>query len=317
MLLFEELKPRKLISAGEATLPKRDTPSPKKSEFNPDGENAIRLDAEKRSAAEISARASQRLSVLGEMTGGIAHDFRNILTVIESGLRLAEKNSDEPQKVRTFIAGARQGVARGLELTSQLLTFAKQGGLQPCAADANALLKNLELFLKYGAGPNVCVDLHLSPSIPNCVVDPSQFNVAILNLVINARDAMPNGGKIQLSTTRCLVGADAFGSTPGVYVRVRVQDNGSGMTKQVVQKIFEPFFTTKGEKGTGLGIPQVGAFMRHVGGHVAVTSELGLETTFDLFFPTVGPETYLPDADKMNLSFRRLPADESSTQIEM
>ena len=298
-------------------MPKRDTPSAQKSGFNPDVEKAIRLDAEKRSAAEISARASQRLSVLGEMTGGIAHDFRNILTVIESGLRLAEKNSDEPQKVRTVMAGAREGVARGLELTSRLLTFAKQGELQPCAADANALLKNLELFLKYGAGSNVCVDLHLSPSIPNCVVDPSQFNVAILNLVINARDAMPNGGKIQLSTTRCLVGPDALGSTPGVYVRVRVKDNGSGMTKQVVEKIFEPFFTTKGEKGTGLGIPQVSAFMRHIGGHVAVASELGLGTTFDLFFPTVGPETDSSGADKMNLSFRRHCADDSSTQIEM
>ena len=299
-------------------MPKRDTPSAQKSGFNPDVEKAIRLDAEKRSAAEISARASQRLSVLGEMTGGIAHDFRNILTVIESGLRLAEKNSDEPKKVRTFMAGAREGVARGLELTSQLLTFAKQGELQPCAADANALLRNLELFLKYGAGSTVCVELHLSPSIPNCVVDPSQFNVAILNLVINARDAMPNGGKIQLSTTRCLVGCDALGSTtPGVYVRVRVKDNGSGMTKQIVEKIFEPFFTTKGEKGTGLGITQVGAFMRHIGGHVAVASEPGLGTTFDLFFPAVEAETDSPGPDEFSLSSRRYSGDESSTQIEI
>lgn len=296
-------------------MPKRNAPGAQKSS---DVENAIRLDVEKRSAAELSARASQRLSVLGEMTGGIAHDFRNILAIIESGLRLAENNFDEPQKIRTFMAGAREGVARGLELTSQLLTFAKQRELQPCAADANALLKNLELFLGYGAGSTVCVDLDLSPSIPNCVVDPSQFAAAILNLVINARDAMPNGGQIQISTTRCSIKPDAVGlSAPGVYVRVRVKDNGSGMTKEVVEKLFEPFFTTKGEKGTGLGIPQVRAFMRHIGGRVAVASELGRGTTFDLFFPAVEPQTDSLGADEMRLSSRRHSADRSSTQIEV
>jgi signal transduction histidine kinase len=267
----------------------RDGSTVQESGCNPH-ENAIPLSIDKRLAAESSARASQRLSVLGEMTGGIAHDFRNILAVIDGGLRLAERNCSEPDKVRAFIVGAREGVARGLELTSQLLTFAKQGELQPCASDANALLKNLELFLNYSAGSTVRVDLDLSPSIPNCLADPSQFNVAILNLVINARDAMSNGGKIRLSTTRCVIGHDPVDATTGVYVRVRVRDNGSGMTKEVLQKIFEPFFTTKGEKGTGLGIPQVGAFMHHIGGHVTVTSELGRGTTFDLFFPALDPE---------------------------
>lgn len=259
-------------------------------------DRSIGLNTPKRSAAELSARASQRLSVLGEMTGGIAHDFRNILAIIESGLRLAERNCEQPQKVCAFIAGAREGVARGAELISQLLNFAKQRELQPCAGDANALLKSLELFLKYGAGSMVGVELNLAPSIPKCVVDPSQFNAAILNLVINARDAMPGSGVIQISTARCVLKADDPGpSTPGVYVRVRVKDNGMGMTQQVLEKIFDPFFTTKGEKGTGLGIPQVSAFMRHIGGHVGVASELGRGTTFDLFFPAVEPERESPD----------------------
>ena len=129
------------------------------------------------------------------MTGGIVHDFRNILAVINSGLRLAEKNSGDPRAASTFIAGAREGVARGLTLTSQLLTFAKQREFQVRAADANELLRALELFLKYGAGSEVRILLELSPSIPNCLIDPSQFNAAILNLVINARDAMPKGGE--------------------------------------------------------------------------------------------------------------------------
>lgn len=255
-----------------------------------DEDQPARFNVEAQGPAELSVRAAQRLSVLGEMTGGIAHDFRNILAIIESSLRLAERGSNEPAKVRTYAAGAHEGVARGLRLTSQLLSFAQQRELQACAADVNSLLRNLELFLKYGAGSSVRVILDLSSRIPNCLVDPPQFAAAILNLVINARDAMPNGGKVQISTALYEVKPDADDPTaPGVYVRVRVEDNGLGMSEQVIQRIFEPFFTTKGEKGTGLGITQVCAFMRHVGGHVNVASEQGYGTRFDLLFPAVEP----------------------------
>jgi signal transduction histidine kinase len=146
----------------------------------------------------------------------------------------------------------------------------------------------LEVFLKYGAGPSARIVLDLSPRIPECLVDPSQFAAAILNLVINARDAMPHGGVIQIGTARYEPAEPIRGSGgPNVYVRVRVQDNGLGMSGPVVEKIFEPFFTTKGEKGTGLGVPQVCAFMRNVGGRVSVASELGRGTTFDLLFPAI------------------------------
>jgi signal transduction histidine kinase len=232
------------------------------------------------------------------MTGGIAHDFRNILAVIDSGLRLAGSNCNNPDKLRIFIAGARDGVARGMRLTAQLLTFAQQGKIQTCAADANTLLKNLELFLRYGAGPSVHIVFEFAPTIPKCLIDPSQFAAAILNLVVNARDAMPGGGKVRILTTR--FETNAATSSPGlegVYVRVRVQDNGSGMPDHVVRRIFEPFFTTKGEKGTGLGVSQVRAFMRQIGGHVSVTSELGLGTTFDLFFPAIELDNSQPGAN--------------------
>ena len=141
-------------------------------------------------AARLQAPAAQRLAALGEMTGGIAHDFRNILSIIESGLTLAERNACWSEKVREFIAGARDGVDRGLKLTAQLLTFAKKQELEPRSADANELLRQLELFLKYGAGPRLRVVMQLATDIPKCVVDASQFNAAILNLVVNARDAM-------------------------------------------------------------------------------------------------------------------------------
>ena len=246
------------------------------------------MDLGRRSAAAGQrARVTQRLAALGEMTGGIAHDFRNILAIIELSLRLAERSSEEPEKVRAFIAGAREGVDRGVKLTSQLLTFAKQQELDAHAGDANELLKNLELFLNYGAGSGIRIVLELASDIPKCLIEPSQFNAAVLNLIVNARDAMPNGGEVKISTQRWAVEAAASDSpAPGTYVRVRVKDNGQGMSAEVARKIFDPFFTTKGEDGTGLGVPQVCAFMRLIGGYVSVTSERGVGTTFDLLFPS-------------------------------
>jgi signal transduction histidine kinase len=244
-----------------------------------------------RSAADQHAYATQRLAALGEMTGGIAHDFRNLLAAIESGLRLAEKSSEQPEKVRIYLAAARQGINRGVMLTSQLLAFAKQQELEARAGDVNELLRNLELLLKYSAGPGIRIVLKLASDIPKCLIDPSQFDVAVLNLVVNARDAMPNGGELQISTDRWAVETAISGSAaPGTYVRVRVKDSGQGMPAEVVRKVFDPFFTTKGEKGTGLGLPHVYAFMRLIGGHVGVASERGRGTTFDLLFPSVEPD---------------------------
>ncbi len=241
--------------------------------------------------AERRRRASQRLVALGEMTGGIAHDFRNVLAVIEAGLTLAEKNLEQPECIRVYLAGAREGVDRGLRLTSQLLTFAKYQELKVHAGSANDFLRSLELFLKYGAGPGVRIILELATDIPKCLIDPSQFNAAILNLVLNARDAMPDGGDIHISTARCEVKAATTGlPTPGTYVQVRVKDGGQGMSGETIQKLFDPFFSTKGDKGTGLGLPQVRAFMRLIGGHVRVTSAPGIGTTFDLLLPAVHPE---------------------------
>jgi signal transduction histidine kinase len=233
-------------------------------------------------------RATQRLASLGEMTGGIVHDVRNILAVIESGLRLAEKYSEEPEKASACFAGVHDGIDRGLKLTSQLLTFARQRKFEACEGDANELLRQLELLLRYGAGPEIHIVFDLAPNIPNCLLDPSQFNAAILNLVVNARDAMPNGGELQISTERWRVGTSTQDlPVPGIYVRVRVKDCGEGMPPETLTRIFDPFFTTKGERGTGLGLPQVCAFMRLIGGYVNVVSEREKGTIVDLLFPTV------------------------------
>jgi signal transduction histidine kinase len=244
------------------------------------------LGGHKESAAELSARASQRFTLLGEMAGGIAHDFRNILAVIDSSLRLMEHHANNLEKFNMCMAGARDGVARGTRLTSQLLHFAKQQEIEMQLVDPNETLRNLDLFLKYGAGLGVRIVFDLADDIPRCLIDPPQFSAAILNLVFNARDAMPHGGQIRISTARCPVDdARSDISVPSMYVRVRVEDEGQGMSPEVMQKILDPFFTTKGEAGTGLGLPQVCAFMRQVGGRLELSSEPQHGTTIDLLFP--------------------------------
>jgi signal transduction histidine kinase len=247
--------------------------------------------AEERAAAERCARATKQFGALGEMAMEIVHDFRNVLAVVESSLRLVERHSDEPEKVHIFVAGAREGVKHAVTLTSRLLTFAKHHEIDLQPGDANACLENLELLLKYGAGPGVRVVLNLTPDIPGCLIDPSQFNAAILNLVINARDAMPSGGDVEISTARWAEETTIADSlAQDAYVLIRVEDHGEGMSPDIAQRVFDPFFTTKGERGTGLGLPQVCAFMQRIGGQVRVASERGAGTTVDLLFPVAGSD---------------------------
>lgn len=240
---------------------------------------------------ENSARAVQKISALGEMTGGIAHDFRNVLAVVSSGLRIAEQHAGDPAKLAAALAAAHEGVERGLRMISRLLAFASQHELKTGPENVNELLEKLNMFLKYGAGPDIRVILELAPDLPDCLVDPPQFNAAILNLVVNARDAMPEGGMIRIRTAavrRLNLGR------PCVYVRVSVCDSGTGMPPEVTQKIFDPYFTTKGDSGTGLGVPQVQALMRQVGGYVTVDSKVGRGTSFDLFFPVHEEQPAVP-----------------------
>jgi signal transduction histidine kinase len=238
-----------------------------------------------------SAHAVQKISALGEMTGGIAHDFGNILAVIASGLRVAQDNARDTPKRMAALAAANDGVERGQRMISRLLAFARQQELHPGPEDVNALLDKLAMFLKYGAGAEIRVILELAPDLPKCLVDPPQFNAAILNLVVNARDAMPAGGTIRITTSAVIRRQNRH------YVRVRISDNGAGMSPDVRKRIFDPYFTTKGESGTGLGIPQVQALMRQVGGYLTVNSKVGKGTSFDLFFPVhVEQPAAAPDA---------------------
>ncbi len=236
------------------------------------------------SVAEQRARTA-RATALGEMTGGIVHDFRNIFAIVESGLRLAATSFGEPEKARAYIAEALEGIARGQRLASQLLTFGKVPEREPRACDVNLLLTQLEPFLRCGVGPGVRIMLMLQP-VPKCLIDQSQFAAAILNLVLNARDAMPNGGEVHIGTQALAAETALYdGLAAPAHVRVRVSDDGLGVPAGVIERIFDPFFTTKGESGTGLGLSQVSACMRLHGGHIDVTSRIGSGTAIDLLFP--------------------------------
>ncbi len=267
----------------------------------PDSTEATRDDPRLR-----SAQAQQRITALGEMTGGIAHDFRNVLAMISSGLSLAERGGARGESIDAYLRAAREGVERGLRLTSRLLAFSKPESTCPSPRNINDLLRELELFVKYGAGPGNCVTFDLAEGLPPCMIDPLSFNAAILNLVVNARDAMPGGGRIEISTRRVV----ESGQEPRRacdQVVVRVSDTGEGMSEATLRHIFDPSFTTKGKIGTGLGVPQVKAFVNSVGGDVHVESEIGAGTRFDLFFPVAGHEA-TARARTIPPPTRRLPA---------
>jgi signal transduction histidine kinase len=232
-----------------------------------------------------SARASQRITALGEMSAGIAHDFRNILAVIASAVNLAERHARDRTKLDAALDAAREGIRRGTALTDRLLAFAKPRPHDAHAEDVNALLRNLKLFLDYAAGPDIRIGLKLAPALPLCLIDGPQFSAAILNLVVNARDAMPEGGEIRISTDLIALAETEDAALDPRSVLVRIVDQGEGMSASVRERIFDPYFTTKGETGTGLGVPQVAAFMRASGGCMNVGSEPGVGTSFDLYFP--------------------------------
>ena len=229
---------------------------------------------EERRQARRRALTVQKLEALGQMTASVSHDFRNLLAVMTSTLRLVRKRGPDEQ----LLKAAEEAVERGSGLITQLLAFSKRNDLQVRSADINGLLGGLEQVLRYAAGPGVALRLERAEGLPQCKTDQTQFDAALMNLVVNARQAMQAGGTIVIATR-------AASSNPSGFVEVSVADTGAGIAAGDLKRIFEPFFTTKVDTGTGLGLAQVYGFMRHLGGDVAVESELGVGTRFSLLFP--------------------------------
>ena len=245
-------------------------------------------EAERRELAEQSLRQSQKMEAVGQLTGGVAHDFNNLLTIIIGNLGIAKRGVVEARAERA-LDNALTGAQRAAQLTQRLLAFSRRQPLDPRAIDANKLIHGMSDLLTRSLGETVQLETIGGAGVWNIEVDTSEMESALLNLALNARDAMPNGGKLTIETSNAYLDEEYCrrfdGLAPGQYVLISVTDNGTGMPAETVDKAFEPFFTTKDTgKGTGLGLSQVYGFMKQSNGHVKIYSEVGSGTTIKLYF---------------------------------
>ncbi|WP_109121144.1 response regulator [Azospirillum sp. TSO22-1] len=253
-----------------------------------DSNRLLLAESAERERAEAQLARAQRLEAIGQLTGGVAHDFNNLLTVIVGNLDMVERAADDPERVRRLVGGALAAAGRGERLTQQLLAFARRQPLRPEVAGVNRLVRELEPLIRRAVGEAVEVTLDLGDDLRPCRVDTSQFEAAVLNLVVNARDATPPGGRITVSTRGLALPApDApSGLADGDWLVVAVRDTGSGISPDVLPRVFDPFFTTKDVgKGSGLGLSQVYGFVRQSGGQVRLESAPGTGTTVQIWLP--------------------------------
>ena len=246
-----------------------------------------RHEIQRRERAEEALLRSQRLEAVGQMTGGVAHDFNNLLTIILGSAELLERRPDDVARVRRVAGQIMLAAKRGGDITQQLLAFSRRQFVNPQTVNLNTCLLEFKPLLERASNESIRVELDLQPHLHSARLDPGHFEAAILNLVGNARDAMPGGGRIRITTCNQRVEDDgATDLAPGDYVRVDVSDTGTGMDATTAAKAFEPFFTTKGiGEGTGLGLSQVYGFAKQAGGDSRIVSIPGEGTTVQLLLP--------------------------------
>ena len=250
-------------------------------------------DLTNRHRMEEELRQSQKMEAIGQLTGGIAHDFNNLLTVISGNLEMAERRL-ENGRIRELLREAQGAADDGAKLTGQLLAFGRRQALNAKLADIGQLVSNFAELLRRTLGETIELQTVVTGHSLTALVDTTQLQNALLNLALNARDAMPRGGRLRIEIARVRLDADYVQTYPqvraGDYILTSVSDTGAGMREDVKQRAFEPFFTTKGAgAGTGLGLSMVYGFARQSGGHVQLYSELGQGTTARLFLPATTP----------------------------
>jgi len=252
-------------------------------------------DLTQRDRLEQELRQAQKMEAIGQLTGGLAHDFNNLLTVISANLEMLEtriQNADD----RELVNEAQEATTLGARLANRLLAFGRKQALDQKSASPNAMILDMEDLLRRSLGGAVQITLDLDKQLPPVFTDVSQFENTLLNLAINARDAMPKGGQLAIATRIVTIDqADHPALPPGRYVSLAVSDTGTGMTPEIRERAFEPFFTTKETgKGTGLGLSMVYGFVKQSGGHVAIESKPGHGTTVSILLPahegTVAPK---------------------------
>jgi signal transduction histidine kinase len=255
-------------------------------------EQRVAAEVAERRQAELALQAAQKMEAVGQLTGGVAHDFNNLLMVIHGNLQLIAAAIKGDERLERLIDAAEKGVERGEKLTSQLLAFARKQALRPQLCNVNTLLQEFDILAGRMLGDAVELAIELDPAIWTCEIDSTQFTSALLNLVANAGDAMNSWGKVIIRTGNVVfdngASAAAAEGKGGAYVMVSVEDNGTGMTPDIVARAAEPFFTTKEVgKGTGLGLSQVYGFAKQSDGFLSIESRPEMGTTVSLYLPRV------------------------------
>ena len=248
------------------------------------------IDVTEQRSLEERMRQSQKMEVIGQMTGGVAHDFNNLLTVILGNAELLADQLADSERLKALAEMTGAAAQRGAQLTHRLLAFARRQPLEPKPVDVNRLVTGMEGLFRRTFAEDIEIDLVANENLWVTELDPSQLEVALLNLVVNARDAMPDGGKLTIEMDNVELDAEYARRhsevAPGSYVAISVSDTGCGMPKDVMERAFEPFFTTKDVgKGSGLGLSMVFGFVKQSGGHAKIYSEEGEGTTVRLYFP--------------------------------
>jgi PAS domain S-box-containing protein len=249
-----------------------------------------------REKAQEQLRQAQKMETIGQLTGGVAHDFNNLLMAVMGNLDLLRKRLPDDPRLRRLVDGAMQGAERGASLTQRLLAFARQQDLRAVSVDLRSLIQEMTNLLERSLGPRMEVRVNIKDGLPPARIDPNQLELAILNLAINARDAMPDGGPIDIKVDEQKITRDAV-LTSGQYLRLSVIDTGTGMTPETLERAIEPFFSSKPlGKGTGLGLSMVHGLAVQLGGALRLSSTVGKGTTATLILPvaTAAPEVGAP-----------------------
>lgn len=291
-------------------------------------EQRVQEEIGERMSAEEALRQAQKMEAIGQLTGGVAHDFNNLLTVIIGGLdNMArqiegESTARDDTRLRRSLSMATQSAERAAKLTARLLAFSRRQALNPKPLQADRLVREIGDLLERTLGEQVRLELVGSPGLWAALADPNELEQALLNLAVNARDAMPGGGKLTIETANVFLDEAYLATVPepvptGQYVLIAVSDTGHGMDQDTLARVFEPFFTTKETgKGTGLGLSQVYGFVRQSGGHVRVYSELGHGTSAKLYLPRFHGEADEPAISARRRDISLLRGDETVLLVE-
>ncbi|WP_247438659.1 GAF domain-containing protein [Bradyrhizobium sp. 44] len=281
----------RLFQASQREIAQRKSAEEMLQQLNATLEERVAEEMAQRGKAEDALRQAQKMEAVGQLTGGVAHDFNNLLTIIIGGLDTIRRSKPgDETRVRRAAEMSLQGAQRAASLTARLLAFSRRQPLTPQPSDLNLIIRNMTDLFHRTLGETIELEGVLAPRLWTVDVDPNQVESAILNLGINSRDAMPQGGRLTIETANVFLD-EQYAATeaevvPGQYVMVSVSDTGSGMDRETLGRVFEPFFTTKEVgKGTGLGLSMVYGFVKQSGGHVAIYSEPGTGTSVKMYFP--------------------------------